>query len=132
MATLLTQPWLRYEILATLGRLCDPNLKDHTLRCAFAAGDIRAHGELFLDELPEDLKSAVGKFLYDEFEVASLGFAIEAIREFFEGGQWYGSVLPRGDDPVWAKMMATCETAKQALISNGMPPFNEDLSYRKR
>lgn len=129
---MLTHPWLRYELLTTLGRLCDPNLKDHTLRCAFAAGDIRAHGELLLDELPEDLNSAIGKFLYDSFEVASLGFAVVAIKDFFEGGQWYGTMLPRADDPIWARLIATCESAKQALIANGMPPFNEDLSYRNR
>ena len=102
------------------------------MRCAFAAGDIRAHGELFLEELPEELNSAIGKFLYDEFEVASLGFAVDAVREFFEGGHWFESLIPRADDPVWEKLMATCESSKQALIANGMPPFNENLTYRKR
>ncbi len=128
----MTHPWLRYEILATLGRLCDTNLKDHTLRCAFAAGDIRAHGELLLEELPEDLTEGIGTFLYNEFEAASLRFAIEAVREFFEGGHWFGSLIPRADDPIWVKMGATCESAKQALVANGMPPYNEGLTYRNR
>ncbi|MDR3690116.1 MAG: hypothetical protein P4L46_12100 [Fimbriimonas sp.] len=123
---------MRYEVLATLGRLCDANLKDHTLRCAFAAGDIRAHGEFMLEELPPDLHQGLGVFLYDDFEVASLRFAVDAINTFFDGGHWFGSLIPRGDDPIWERLIATCETAKQALISNGMPAYNEDLSYRHR
>jgi len=129
---LLTQPWLRYEILATLGRLCDSNLKEHTLRCPYAAGDIRAHGQLILEELPPDLRDGIGAFLYDDFEVASLGFAVDTVREFFDGGHWFGSLLPRSEDPLWGRMVATCEAAKQAIIANGMPPFNEGLVYRNR
>ena len=128
---MLTQPWLRYELLATLGRLCDANLKEHTLRCPFAAGDIRAHGELILDELPEDLSRCIGTFLYDDFEVATLRFAVEAVHEFFDGGHWFNSLLPRTDDPAWSRLISTCEKAKQALIANGMPPYNEGLTYRE-
>jgi hypothetical protein len=108
-----------------MGRLSDSNLVDHSLRCAFAAGDLRAHGALLLEELPADLTTAIGEFLFDATEVEALTRAVAAVSEFFEGRHWFESVLPRHDEHVWVHMMHTCEFAKQALMTNGMPPWSD-------
>ena len=105
---------------------------DHSLRCTYAAGDLRAHGQLILEELPEDIRTGVGVFLYDEQESAAVGAVRALAEEFFEGGHWASSLLPLRDDPLWGRMMIAAEDARRALILNGLPAWNEDSSRRAR
>jgi hypothetical protein len=116
---------LRYELLATLSRLADWNLKDHSLRCSYAAGDLRAHGQLILEELPVDPKAAIGVFLYDAGEAEAVGTVKSVVSEFFDGGHWASSLLPTRHDPRWDDLMRSAESARVAIIMNGLPAWNE-------
>ncbi len=126
---LLTRPWLRYELLATLSRLADWNLKDHSLRCSYAAGDLRAHAQLVLEELPEDPAEAIGIFLYDGNEAAAVAKLRTDLADFFDGGHWASSLLPTRPDPRWEDLMNSAEAARVALIMNGLPAWNENASH---
>jgi hypothetical protein len=118
-------------LLATLSRLSDWNLKDHSLRCTYAAGDLRAHGQLILEELPDDPHEAVGVFLYDNAEPEAIAEVKAIVSEFFDGSHWASSLLPTRPDPRWGDLMKASENARVALIMNGLPAWKEDSSRRE-
>jgi hypothetical protein len=95
------------------------------LRCTYAAGDLRAHGQLILEELPPNPADAVGAFLYDDIEADAVGEVRNVVAEFFEGSHWASSLLPSRHDPRWGDLMKTAEAARVALIVNGLPAWNE-------
>ena len=117
--------------MATLSRLSDWNLKDHSLRCTYAAGDLRAHGQLILEELPLDATEVVGVYLYDESEARAVGEVRDVVSEFFDGGHWASSLLPTRHDPRWDDLMRAAENARVALIMNGLPAWNEASKRRE-
>ena len=121
---------MRYELLATLSRLSDWNLKDHSLRCSYAAGDLRAHGQLILEELPINTSEAIGVYLYDEEEARAVGNVRSVVTEFFDGGHWASSLLPTRNDLRWGDLMTASENARAALILNGLPAWNEATTRR--
>jgi hypothetical protein len=99
---------------------------DHSVRCSYAAGDLRAHAQLILEELPENPRHAIGIYLYDNWEADSISAVRSVLREFFEGGHWASSLLPPKNDPQWEKLMWSAEEARRALIMNGLPAWKED------
>jgi hypothetical protein len=112
-----------------MARLADWNLMDHSVRCTFAAGDLRAHAQLILEELPEQLKDIIGLYIYDSTEAAAVDKVRRVLSEFFEGGHWESSLLPARNDFHWAELMNAAEEARRALILNGLPAWREDSSH---
>ena len=113
-------------MLATLGRLSDWNLMDHSVRCSYAAGDLRAQAQLILEELPENTRSAIGTYLSDEWEADTIAVVRSILISFFDGGHWSYSLLPPKDDPLWTKLMIAAEEARRAVIMNGLPAWKEE------
>lgn len=104
---------------------------DHSLRCSYAAGDLRAHAQLIIEELPEDLAEAVGMYLYDPTESAAICRVRRVLGEFFDGGHWASSLLPTRNDYHWAELMNAAEDARRALILNGLPAWKEDSAHNQ-
>jgi len=130
--SLLTKPWLRYEVLAVLSRLSDPNLRDHALRCAHASGDLRAHGQFLLEVLPSDLSEWLGSFLYDQSEVDALEKLLITTNEFFDDGRWAGCLIPRLEEPIWTQLLHDSEAARTTVIAHGMPAWADAHNYGLR
>ena len=102
---------------------------DHSLRCSYAAGDLRAHAQLLIEELPVDLLEAIGMYLYDSTESAAVDRVRDVLGEFFDGGHWASSLLPTRNDYHWAELMNASEDARRALILNGLPSWKEDSTH---
>ncbi len=102
---------------------------DHSLRCSFAAGDLRAHAQLIIEELPEDLSEAVDVYLYDEVEAKAISRIRVVLGDFFDGGHWSSSFIPVRNDYRWADLVNAAEDARRAIILNGLPAWKED-SFR--
>jgi len=102
---------------------------DHSLRCTYAAGDLRAHAQLVIEEQPDSVQDAVGTYLYDHKEAAAVARVRIVLSEFFDGGHWASSLLPTRNDYHWAELMNAAEDARRALILNGLPAWKEDSSH---
>ena len=103
---------------------------DHSVRCSYAAGDLRAHAQLILEELPDNARDAIGIYLYDHWEADSIASVRSVLGDFFEGGHWASGLLPPKNDSHWSKLMNTAEEARRALIMNGLPAWKEDQTRR--
>ena len=101
---------------------------DHSVRCSYAAGDLRAHAQFFIEELPDDLMETLGMYLYDEAEVEAVTMVRTVLIDFFEGGHWSSSLIPARNDYHWAELMNAAEDGRRALILNGLPAWKEDSS----
>ena len=101
---------------------------DHSLRCSYAAGDLRAHAQLIIEELMDDLDKAVGVYLYDQAEADAVSQVRTVLTQFFDGGHWASSFLPNRNDYHWADLLNAAEIARRAVILNGLPAWKEDAA----